>query len=184
MEKIEVKISSKTRRTLYDEAFRTLSNSRKIIIWVCLAIMFVISLSLIRFNTNCFSVRLEDNPNKIIGFIALLFVAVAAVLMLIMPFLAMSRLRRNLPDNTAIYVSEREIQVNQIKVDKKDISEILKLGDFLFAVVTSNGKFRYLIVPFFAEFRQNLLSKLNAYEYPKIRNINSFRKFPWIRGHK
>lgn len=92
-----MKISSKTRRALYNKAFKTLSNSRKIILWVCLAIMFVISLSLISVNTNYFSTRLEDNPNKIIGFIALFFVSVIAVLMLTLPLGAMNRLKQNLP---------------------------------------------------------------------------------------
>ena len=45
--------------------------------------------------------RLEDNPNKIIGLIALFFVAVVSLLML--PFFAMSRLKRCLPAKTEIY---------------------------------------------------------------------------------
>lgn len=47
--------------------------------------------------------RLEDNPDKIIGLIALFFVAVVSLFMLMLPFFAMSRLKRCLPAKTGIH---------------------------------------------------------------------------------
>lgn len=180
---IEVCISSEERRALYNKAFKTLSNRKKIVIWICLLIMFAISVSLIRVNTNYFSMRLEDNPNKIVGIIALVFAFSVALLMILLPFLSMNRLKRNLPEKTMICVSDEELQVNQIRVNKTDICEILKMDDFLFAVTQKNGQYRYVIVPFLTDVRQTILSKLNEYGYPKIEEIDSNKEFPWIHGH-
>lgn len=125
MDKTEVDISSEERKELYDRAFKILPTRKRLTIRVCLAAMFVISISLIRVNTNYFSMRLEDNPNKIVGIIALIFVVAAALLMLLLPLLAKKRLMRNLPEKTMVCISESELQVNQIRVRRQDIVGIL-----------------------------------------------------------
>ena len=181
---MEVHISSQERKDLYNKAFKFLPDSRRIIIWLCLSAMLILSISLIRVNTNYFSMRLEDNPNKIIGLIALFFVVVVSLLMLMLPLFAMSRLKRCLPAKTRVHVSEGEIKVNQISVSKKDVTEILNLGNFLFAVSNCNGKYRYVIVHFQTEIKQKILWLLDEYKYPKIRQINSYREFPWIQKNK
>ena len=176
---MEVHISSQERKDLYNKAFKFLPDSRRIIIWLCLSAMLILSISLIRVNTNYFSMRLEDNPNKIIGLIALFFVVVVSLLMLMLPLFAMSRLKRCLPAKTRVHVSEGEIKVNQISVSKKDVTEILNLANFLFA-----ESIDFVEGMSADEIKQKILWLLDEYKYPKIRQINSYREFPWIQKNK
>ena len=128
---------------------------------------------------------LIENPNRVMGTISLIFVAVltaAAIGSVIYHALRRAELRRAL-DDKSVQINDQVLRVGNFpvyreKLEKKD--SLLLLDDVLFVMVRDNhGKMRSAGIPLGGGNAEEILDALKRHRYPAVRAVKSERELPW-----